>query len=231
MHVIRQTLNSLYASDDLVGISREELVEAIPGLMNSVLSKTAWCPFRTYQESLVAFSRAVYALRLEGGRCERAVGLAGCGFYDPNGIYPVPQVEEIHYKGEEMDFHSGIAGSYGMAFVEIILDPGVQGRSLELSFETPEGGAAEFSVQVWKLRGDENGRLVSVPAPENSPDVLVSDLERRRAFYPIERIDRGSYERLGLVITRLDSRENQDPVGAFTISLQPAAKVLQGKGD
>jgi hypothetical protein len=221
MQVVRQTLNNLYASDDLERVSKEELVEAFPNLMNKVFSKVAWCPFRTYQESLRAFSHAIYALRLEGGRCNRAVGLAGCGFYDPLGLYSDPHVEEIIFTGEGIVYNSGIGSSFGMEFIEITLDPQVEGRNLSLVFELAEEVEAEFSVQVWRLKSDRDGHLVRIPAPKNKPDLLEIDRAKSATVYEIDRIDLEQNNRLGLIITRLDSHEALDGVGAFTIYLVP----------
>jgi hypothetical protein len=231
MQVIRQTLNTLYASDDLEDVSREELVQAIPTLMDQVFSKASWCPFRSYEESLVHFSRAIYALRLEGGRCERAAGLAGCGFYDPNGLYAQPQVEEIVYAGERQVYESEIGGSFGMAFLEIVLDPQANGGGLRLAFLPAAGGEAAFSVQVWKLESSGDGRLARIPTQVTAPDVLASAQSRDAALYEIGLVDTGKYERLGLAITRLDSRENLDPVGTFTLSLEPSGSSIQMNGD
>ena len=69
----------------------------IVGSMNSVMDRAlarSNGPFQTFEESLVAFARANYALRLENGCCA-AADLAQCGefYYDPNHLYLDPPLE------------------------------------------------------------------------------------------------------------------------------------------
>jgi hypothetical protein len=231
MQVIRRTLTELYAADDLAGISAEERVEAIPALMNKVFSKAQWCPFRTYEESLEQFSRAIYTLRLENGRCERAAGLAGCGFYDPNGLYAEPQVREIVFSGDQQAYESQIGSSYGMEFVEIALRAEAERAGLSLAFDTPAVGMAAFSVQLWKLEERENGGLARIPVQLNAPDVMVRGGSNGRAIYEIPQVDLERYSRLGLIITRLDSHENGDPLGVFNLTVSPAGSTAGLTGD
>jgi hypothetical protein len=89
MQVIRQALNVLYAGD-VVDISvSTDLVAKMLAIMAQVLGASSY-PFKTYEDSLQAFARAIYSLRLEGGWCT-APGLPrGCGFYDPQGLYADP---------------------------------------------------------------------------------------------------------------------------------------------
>ena len=79
------------ASTDLVG--------AIPAIIDRVLAGST-CPFRTYEESLDTFARAIFALGLDGGRCTAPGVPDGCGFYDPYGVYPDPPRGAITYTGE-----------------------------------------------------------------------------------------------------------------------------------
>ena len=47
----------------------------------------------------LAFARAVYALRLDGGRCIEPGIPSGCAFYDPDSLYHKPAVSTITYSG------------------------------------------------------------------------------------------------------------------------------------
>ncbi len=115
MNLIQVALEVLYSkvsvdaapqSDDA---SSTGLVGQLPIIMDAVLSgpEAASCPFRTYDDSLVHFARAIYGLRLDGGRCTAPGVPAGCGFYDPNDLYNAPLVSKLTYTGREAMFGAG----------------------------------------------------------------------------------------------------------------------------
>jgi hypothetical protein len=155
---------------------------------------------------------------------------AGCGFYDPNNLYFNPPVSTITYRGEQIVFEAadqpyprGIKSSYGIDFVDVELDPGTQGQPLTIEFSGAPGGDAEFSVEIWKLL--DSGIL---GGPQTGLFQVVSSAQLARQttgghlLYAISEIDTGETNRLGLIITRLDSEQNSDPVGAYTLVLRPS---------
>jgi hypothetical protein len=76
---------------------------------------------------------------------------------------------------------------------------------------------------IWKLidsgiSGGSQKRLYPVAAPEQLTEQTSDD----KLLYEIPEIDTGVANSLGLIITRLDSEEASDPVGAYTIALQPS---------
>jgi hypothetical protein len=231
MRVVREALEVLYSEAIVDTRSSTDLVGTLPAVMDQVLSgrEAALCPFETFRESIQQFARAIYGLRLEGGRCTAPGTPTGCGFYDPNSLYFNPPVSTITYRGERVTFAAedqpyprGIKSSYGIDFVDVVPDPGTQGQSLTIEFSGAPGGNTEFSVEIWKLMDSgtpdspSKGMLQVVGPPQ-----LTRKATDGRSFYTISGIDTGIYNRLGLIITRLDSEEDSDPIGTYTIVLHP----------
>lgn len=222
MQVIREVLVALYSGEVVDIRTSTDLVEELPAVMDLALSRSPNCPFRSFRESLNGFARAVYALRLSGGRCT-APGLpAGCGLYDPNALYREPLASGISYQGEELvyahsdqPFPAGIAGSYGFDFLEVDLELGSGALVVELTADRSEG--TEFSVQMVRLVESEGG-----PVAVSAPVVLAQNAATYRLTTVVPATVTGEFNRLGLIITRLDSGESVDPVGAYTLVVRPA---------
>ena len=89
MQVISRTLTALYSKHIVDISSSNDLIGKVPEIMDAALDGSS-CPFQTHAESLVTFSRAIYELLLEGGRCTGPGTPLGCGFYDPNPDKPEP---------------------------------------------------------------------------------------------------------------------------------------------
>jgi hypothetical protein len=168
------------------------------------------CPFRSYEESLIHFARAIYALRLDGGRCRTPGSPAGCGFYDPNHLYADPPVRTVSYGREGAAHTDGIGNSFGIDLVEVSLEPVANGRPVTIEFHGAPGGAAEFHVQVVQLFNSGVAPLLEARTDAKGHVSAV-----------IPQIDRSARDRLGLIITRLDANDGADPIGAYTLSLRP----------
>ena len=223
MQVIRQALNVLYAGDVVDIGASNDLIETMPAIMTQALRDSS-CPFKTYDESLQAFARAIYLLRLEGGRCTAPGFPTGCGFYDPQGLYPDPPYSTILYAGEvitytelSQPYPAGIPSSFGMDFVEVALAPSLGGQSLTLEFHSARGGEAEFAVQVWSLMVPRDGAR---PRPASAVVLSTTDSDGHLS-HVIPAINTAECNRLGLVITRIDAQESLDPEGAYTVVLHP----------
>jgi hypothetical protein len=231
MRVVHEALEVLYSEAVANTRSSTDLAGSLPAVMDRVFNGTEepLCPFETFRESIQHFARAIYGLRLEGGRCTAPGTPTGCGFYDPNSLYFDPPVSTITYTGKRVTFAAddqpyprGIKSSFGIDFVDVVLDPATQGQSLTIEVSGAPGGNAEFDVEIWKLMdsgtpdGPSKGMLQVVGPPQ-----LTRDASDGLSLYTISGIDTGIYNRLGLVITRLDSEEDSDPVGAYTITLHP----------
>jgi hypothetical protein len=104
MQIIKRSLEELYVEER----TKNDIVPEMPGVMDRALAGSA-CPFQTYEDSLIAFARANYALRLENGRCAKE-DFAQCGerYYDPDRIYMNPALEaRLHYHGAALTYVVG----------------------------------------------------------------------------------------------------------------------------
>lgn len=208
MAVIRAAL------EEMARHREPDIVTSLPAVMDHALARLEG-PFGTFEESLVAFARANYALRLENGRCASA-DLAECGgrYFDPKGVYVDPPLEaELAFESAPLTYGGGIPASYGMDFIEVHLDPAAQDRPLTISFQG-EGAVARFSVQIWKLGpGGMKPQAVTLD-PEVVPEHADGTLR-----YVIPQVDTAAYDRLALIVTRLDPDETTDPLGSYTLTL------------
>jgi hypothetical protein len=222
MQVIKQVLRVLYSGEVVDIGSSTDLVGAVPEVMDRALAGSA-CPFKTYEESLIAFARAIYALRLEGGRCTAPGVPEGCGLYDPNHLYCDPPANTLTHFGADRQCSGEVKSSFGMDFVDVILDPAADGQPLTLEIQGAPGSDAEFNVQLWRLmdRG-EGTRPRRVPG-QMVPEILTTTNVDGYLFHDIPAIDTTAYNRLGLIITRVDAKESVDPTGAYTIALHANA--------
>jgi hypothetical protein len=222
MQVVRRALLALYSGEIVDVDASTDLVEALPALMDRALAGSS-CPFQTYRQSLAAFARALYGLRLEGGRCLAPGTPAGCGFYDPQGQYRDPPLRTLTYTGARQEIRDGIMSSFGIDLIEVVLDPAPDGQPLAIEFHPDLASRAKFDVQLWLLEPREEGSL-----PRRLPvEVSPADAGRRlRSAIPPGRTLPGI--RVGLIITRLDTREDADPIGKYTIVLRPPVSGSAG---
>lgn len=230
LQIIRLSLEVLY-SKEIVDINTStDLVGKLPLIMDRVLAspEAALCPFATYEESLFEFARAIYALQLDNGPCLIPEVSSGCGFYDPNNLYSNPYVSKINFTGqeiifgaEEQPFPSGIRSSFGMDFVDIIIDPHLHGKLLTIEILADPKGKSNFNIQLWKLIASDDGTSIdSSPRIASPLEIIDSEISADRYLYTIPQIDTETSNRLGLIITRLDSDEDMDPNGIYTIVLR-----------
>ena len=172
-------------------------------------------PFHSFEESLVAFARANYALRLENGRCAVLdTGACGSSHYDPDEVYVDPPLAAmLDFDGDRLIFDGAVPVSYGMDFLEVRLDPGLRGQSLRLEFQG-QGENSRFSVQIWQI-----GPGAMKPRAVAAQPEIVPQTPGGPYVYVIPTLDTAVCDRLGLIITRLDPDETADPEGVYVISL------------
>ena len=119
-----------------------------------------------------------------------------------------------------------IRSSFGMAFVDVLFHPAVDGQALTIELIGAPESEARFNVQVWTLTyAGPSGRPQRIPAQLAAPEVLTDEDADGRLVTTIPAIDFGEFSRLGLIITRVDAQESADPVGEYTIRLSPGADL------
>ena len=224
MQVIGRMLTALYSQDIVDTNPSDGLIGKVPGVMDAALDGSS-CPFQTHAESLVAFTRAIYGLRLEGGRCTGPGTPSECGFYDPNNLYRDPPVSTLTYSGAEVQHSDGINGSFGMDFIDVVLDPSADGQRLTIEFSGAEDGDADFTVQLWELLDpDTGGKPRRVPTRPAAPETFTNSGLGGQLSHTIPAIDTTQRNRLGLIITRVDAEEDSDSIGEYNIRLHPGAE-------
>jgi hypothetical protein len=210
MGVIRAALEEMAYHFD------SDIVSSVESAMDAALARLDG-PFHTFEESLIGFARANYGLRLGNGRCTMESG-AECGglYQDPDGRYADPPLEaKLNYIGSPISYDGAIPASYGMDFIEVTLNPFLQGQSLALTFQG-QGAVVRFNVQIWRLGPGAKPHAITLhpeAVPQNQGDDHV---------YVIPQLDTTTYDRLAVIVTRVDGEESSDPVGAYTV-------VVQGK--
>jgi len=193
---------------------QQDILPAMETVLNRTFAQVDG-PFETFDDSLIAFARANYALHLRDGRC-KVMDFTKCGgfYYDPSAMYVPPPLEaELVYDGSSLTYEGTIPASFGMDFIEIDLDENILQQSLMLIVEGVSE-VAQFSVQLWKV-DQIHPKPYAVTAV---PDVIPS---RPNGIHELvlTDLDTTNYDRLALIITRLDAQELDDPNGAYTVSV------------
>jgi hypothetical protein len=211
MGIIRAALEEMAIRYD------PDILASLEAVMDAAFARSDG-PFHSFNESLVSFARANYALRLENGRCAAGSQAACRGFYyDPDGIYGMPQLQaESTYHGDHLSRTGSIPNSYGMDFVEIALDPELLSQPLTIGVQG-DGETAQFSVEVWRL-GSEEGNWRTLT---EEPDAAAQSSEGAYEI-TISGENTAVCDRLALIITRLDSHETVDANGAYQITVDVA---------
>jgi hypothetical protein len=207
------------ALEEMVSHYGPDTVSAMKKAMDAALARVDG-PFHSFEESLVAFARANYALRLMNGR-RTILDVVGdrVFLYDPDEMYTnLPLEAELEYTGLPLTHSGAVPNSYGMDFFEITLDRSLQGQPLAVCFEG-QGSAARFDIQIWKL-GPGYGRPRAItPQPE-----IILQNGNGTYIYSVPHVDRMVYNRFALIITRLDANETLDPVGNYHFTLTSPAR-------
>jgi hypothetical protein len=233
MRVIRQTMRMLY-SRQVVDIHRSsDLVANLPNLMDRVLASPAAgaCPFHSYAGSLAHFARDIYALRLEGDQCSMPGSDHNCGFYDPNNLYSQPFSANLAYSGEETSFSeqdqpypAGIRNSFGMDFVEISLVPEAKPQPLRIEIHGENSSPARFAVQIWKISNQSQDQNGQAAAGSSVPVEMLSQADPAAGLvFEMPAGELQAYHHLAVIITRVDTFEADDPIGAYTLIVSPGS--------
>jgi hypothetical protein len=223
MQVIHESLGALYAGEVVDTQASTDIISGLPDVMDQVLANAS-CPFSTHRESLNALARAIYALRIQGGRCTGSEASECSGLSDPNDLYYSPLVASITYAGGEFRYDTalqpapaGIPNSFGMDFIEVTLPQTADGSSLTIEIAGESNAAARFSAQIWELALDGQNAI-----PVRSP-VTLSTTAEGHLVHRISILDWRTTQRLAIIIVRTDAQEQADPIGAYTVTLRSDA--------
>jgi hypothetical protein len=210
MQVIRQILETLYSGEIVDINSSTSAVEDLPHILDVALYKTPACPFKSYEESLVHFTRAIYQLRLADGRCPGHAP-AECGFFDPHKLYSVPGEESYTIVMDgKTNINGSIRSSFGVDLVRISAGPNLEGRSLKILFKNASDPEYTYNIELWDRQSHNGGAGGPVASKQTSPATPVIE---------IEKLDLEDLSALELVITRTDTNENVLQPGQYTIQV------------
>ena len=219
MQVIRHTLETLYKGEVVNVSSSTDVTEALPRILDIALKATPSCTFRTYDESLIHFARAIYLLRLGDGRCSTPNDSIYCGLYDPYKLYQTPHAEDYLIQADSTtQINGSISTSYGIDLIELELDRSTEGKTLKLIFKNISDPENEFNVELWKIK-----TLQSESAPETclaqTDEPKSTRTENGYLTMEIANLSVNDFNGLGLIITRMDSYEDTEASGRYLIQL------------
>jgi hypothetical protein len=217
MKVIRYALETLYKGEIVQINASTNMASAFPHIMDRALQSTPSCAFRTYEESLIHFARAIYMLRLEDGRCSSTIEQSHCGLRDPHHLYQTPPADVIAMTANAPTEVSGfIPSSYGIDLIEVELNSSMQGKNLQFVFTNLAD--SKFHVEVWKTRTiNRNG----VPERQSAQTIepISVEAENGSLIFEVQNLNNSDFDGLGMIITRMDPYENEETTGAYSIQL------------
>ncbi|MBN1937525.1 MAG: hypothetical protein JW934_22900 [Anaerolineae bacterium] len=200
----------------------DDVPTALDAIMDAALARVDG-PFATFEQSMIAFAQANYALRLENGRCVAQDWAACQGKHnDPHGMYTIPSREAaLSHRAGTSTYDGAIPASFGTDLIDIFISPDLADAPLAITFRS---AGARFGVQVWRLYSEGEPRNPSrgktgVWAFTPQPEKLFGDCSAE-CYYLIPRLDLTQYDRLALIVVRLDPDEKADPESAYSLIVE-----------
>jgi hypothetical protein len=211
MQIIRHVLETLYSGQIVDINSSTAVIPEFSQILDVALYKTANCPFHSYEESLVYFTRAIFQLRRAEGRCPATETKLDCGFFDPNKLYDTP-VEESHsiVMGGKTNINGSIRSSFGVDLVKLSADPNLDGKTIKILFRSASEPDYNYNIELWAHQEHQTGDNQPLVSKQTQPGVPAMELDK---------LDLENFQTLDLVITRLDSKEDVYQPGQYTIQV------------
>src|SRR5215212_2626961 len=219
MTVIRHVLETLYGKKVVNMNTSTDVTEALPRILDVALKATPSCAFHSYNESLIHFSRAIFLLRLEDGRCPTSGSSTDCGFYDPRKLYLTPPAEHFLLQaGSTTQIKGSISSSFGIDLIELKLDPSVEGKTLKLIFKNTSDSENEFNVQLWKVKTLQSESDPQSYSAQTGEPTSVR-MKNGSLTIEVDKLSLSEFNDLGLIITRMDPRKNIETSGEYHIQV------------
>lgn len=220
LEFLRTLLRELYSDLSLLESTREELPQNFESLMDRVFASYPHCPYTSYQESLASFARILYTLRAEPPGQDTSITPAVYSVPDPGRPPPdaVPSAALLDYRGLPLIYTDQIASSYGIDFIEIALSGEADGP-LNVEFQCLSSDTAQYQLQVVQDPGAD-GEV------GGARQVIFTGYtaENGQLHFLLEGLDPALASRLGVIITRVDSRELEDTTGSYQLDIRPATE-------
>jgi hypothetical protein len=220
MQPIRHVLETLYGGEIADINSSTSAVKALPSIIDVALYETPTCPFHSFEDSLIQFARAIYLLRREEGRCPSPHPYAYCGFYDPGGLYSVPDAESyVLAEGHVNRLDGAIPSNFGLDLVELSLNPSMDGKSLKIIFESSSGPEYEYHIEIWGRPDPSTENAAGKYQPAFEGPILSERTYEGHLVLEIRELHLDQTQGLDLVITRLDTNESTAIAGRYSIQM------------
>jgi hypothetical protein len=219
MQVIRHVLEILYQGTVVDINSSPDAARALPEIMDLALQETPSCEFRTYDQSLLRFSEAVFLLRMQNGRCTATMEDRDCGFFDPHHLYATPNAEIYSITtNAETSIQGSIPSSYGIDLMEFNLDGGFNHKVHRILVETSSGMQDQFCMEVLQiesLKPSSESDRTSIPIEE--PRSICT--QNGYAALEIDPANMDNISGIGIILTRLDTHERLDS-GEYSLQVR-----------
>jgi hypothetical protein len=219
MKVIHQILGTLYKGEIVDINTSTNVAKAFPRILDAALESTPSCKFRSYEESLVHFARAIYLLRLENGRCPSLLEKSQCGLKDPRNLYATPRADLYFVQADQpMEISDSIPSSYGIDLKELKFGSSMDGKTLKMIFTSNPRSNVDFHIEIWRIRviDESNGthqQLAQMVEP------VSRSIKNGSLILEFENIDSREFNGLGLIITRTDPDEEKETTGDYALHL------------
>jgi hypothetical protein len=220
MQPIRHVLETLYGGEIADINSSTSTVKALPSIIDVALYETPTCPFHSFEESLVRFARAIYLLRRAEGRCPSPHPYAHCGFYDPGGLYSVPDAESyVLAEGHTNRIDGAIPFNFGLDLLELSLHPSMDGKSLKIIFESTSGPEYEYHLEIWGRPDPAAETAAGKYQPAFDGPILSERTYEGHLVVEIQKLNLQEMQGLDLVITRVDTNDSTAIAGRYSIQM------------
>jgi hypothetical protein len=137
-------------------------------------------------------------------------------------LYGDPRAEMVIFYGAKGETRKGTMEGFEVRLIEVLLAPTAEGKPLTLEFHAPAAAGARFDVQIVHMMGRyERARprhMLVTPAPT---EVCTGDPQEGAWACAIPEIRTTAYDRLALIVTRLDGGERSGLTGEYTLTLRP----------
>lgn len=105
-----------------------------------------------------------------------------------------------------------------MDFIELELGAEADGQPLKILFRPDSEGAAEFQVQAIRLQtAGGSGFSPQKLSPVGPPESFRAHGSTGNLGLTVPAVDLGVFDRIGIIIIRVDASEHLDRVGAYTL--------------
>lgn len=222
--IVKDTLEVLYSQPVLLESSREDLPQNFEKLMDQVIPRHPHCPYHNYQESLAAFARSLYALRLEPPGTDANSATISYSVPEPErpAPTPIPAAASLTFSDSPLNYEDQIAASYGIDFIELRLVEPVTSGALQIDFRSLST-MASYQLQIIQYR--TTAAADGNPQIDGTHTVLYTgETEAGGSLhFRLAGLDQPLSEHLAIIITRIDDQEAADSTGRYQLEIQPAS--------